>query len=70
MSLPPSGVPRPVVVSCNDGELALRLHFEAEHTNVLVVSAELLNGCLASAEIEKMTAEVVDEGIPALPVRT
>ena len=57
-----------MVVAANDGELVARLHFEAEHTNVLVVSVELLNGCLASTEIETMTAKVVNPHIPEFPV--
>lgn len=36
------------------GELALRLHFEAEHSNVLLVTAELLNGCLTTCEVVYM----------------
>ena len=68
MNLPPTGVPPSAVISCNDGQLAVRLHFEAEHTNVLVVTAELLNGCLASAEITAMTVEIVNPGIPEFPV--
>ena len=65
----PVGVPRSVVVAANEGELAARLHFEAEHTNVLVVTVELLNGCLASTEIENITAKIVTPGIPEFPVR-
>jgi hypothetical protein len=61
-------VPSSVVVAANDGELVARLHFEAEHTNVLVVTVELLNGCLASTEIETMTAKVVNPHIPEFPV--
>ena len=57
-----------MVVSANNGELAARLHFEAEHTNVLVVTVELLNGCLASTEIESMTAKIVNPVIPEFPV--
>lgn len=58
-------VPDSVVVSCHGderngvkpGEVAFRLHFEAEHSNVLLVTAELLTGCLTPVEvlsIEKM----------------
>ncbi len=36
------------------GELALRLHYEAEHSNVLIVTAELLNGCLTACEVQGM----------------
>ena len=61
-------MPSSVVVAANDGELVARLHFEAEHTNVLVVTVELLNGCLASTEIETMTAKVVNPHIPEFPV--
>ena len=64
-----AGVPNSVVVAAADGELVARLHFEAEHTNVLVVTVELLNGCLASTEIETMTAKVVNPHIPEFPVR-
>ena len=56
------------MVSANDGELVARLHFEAEHTNVLVVTVELLNGCLASTEIETMTAKVINPQVPEFPV--
>lgn len=66
---PYTGVPQSVVVAANDGELAARLHFEAEHTNVLVVTVELLNGCLASTEIENMTAKIINPVIPEFPVR-
>ena len=58
-----------MVVAANDGELAARLHFEAEHTNVLVVTVELLNGCLASTEIENMTAKIITPTMPEFPVR-
>ena len=55
-------VPDSVVVGClanketdvKAGELALRLHFEAEHSNVLVVTAELLNGCFTTCEVMAM----------------
>ncbi len=55
-------VPDSVVVGCSEnkeyntkpGELALRLHFEAEHSNVLIVTAELLNGCLTTCEVLAM----------------
>lgn len=57
------------MVAANNGELAARLHFEAEHTNVLVVTVELLNGCLASTEIENMTAKIINPVIPEFPVR-
>lgn len=57
-----SVVPNSVVVGClgnskyntKPGELALRLHFEAEHSNVLIVTAELLNGCLTTCEVLHM----------------
>lgn len=58
-----------MIVSANDGELVARLHFEAEHTNVLVVSVELLNGCLASTEVETMSAKVINPVAPEFPVR-
>lgn len=32
----------------------MRLHFEAEHSNVLIVTAELLNGCLTTCEVLAM----------------
>lgn len=52
-------MPESVVVSCHGdegrgvrpGEVAFRLHFEAEHSNVLVVTAELLTGCLTPVEV-------------------
>ena len=52
-------MPDSVVVSCHGdegrgvkpGEVAFRLHFEAEHSNVLVVTAELLTGCLTPVEV-------------------
>lgn len=55
-------VPDSVVVGClgnssanvKPGEIALRLHFEAEHSNVLIVTAELLNGCLTTCEVVAM----------------
>lgn len=55
-------VPNSAVVGClgnskqnvKAGELALRLHFEAEHSNVLLVTAELLNGCLTTCEVMYM----------------
>lgn len=64
-----TGVPQSVVVAASNGQLAARLHFEAEHTNVLVVTVELLNGCLASTEIENMTAKIINPVIPEFPVR-
>ena len=55
----PAAVPDSVVVSCHSdthngvkpGEVAFRLHFEAEHSNVLLVTAELLTGCLSRVEV-------------------
>lgn len=55
-------MPDSVVVGClanneyevKPGELAVRLHFEAEHSNVLVVTAELLNGSLTTCEVLAM----------------
>ncbi len=54
-------VPDPTVVSSPRGELVLRLHFEAEHSNVLIVSAELLNGCLAHTEVQTMSLELLPD---------
>ena len=31
--------------------MAFRLHFEAEHSNVLIVTVELLTGCLSPIEV-------------------
>ena len=64
-----SDVPDSVVVGCqaNDeyevkpGELAIRLHFEAEHSNVLVVTAELLNGSLTTCEVLAMDMTLMAE---------
>ena len=55
-------MPGAVVVGCQgdeehcirSGELALRLHFEAEHSNVLLVTTELLNGSLTVCEVIAM----------------
>ena len=55
-------MPDSVVVSCHSdaargvkaGEVAFRLHFEAEHSNVLIVTAELLTGCLSPVEVISM----------------
>ena len=41
------------------GELALRLHFEAEHSNVLLVTTELLNGSLTACEVQSMEMMLV-----------
>lgn len=65
---PPPGVPVPAVVSSPGGELALRLHFEAEHSNVLVVTAELLNGCLSRCEVHSMKMELLQDMYPHFPV--
>ena len=61
-------VPNAVVVSSPGGELALRLHFEAEHSNVLVVTAELLNGCLSKCEVLTMKMELLQDMYPQFPV--
>jgi hypothetical protein len=66
LSVSSAVVPNSVVVSCHgarSGELALRLHFEAEHSNVLIVTAELLNGCLTTCEVAhmEMSLQQVDE---------
>lgn len=52
-------VPDPVVVGSNYGILALRLHFEAEHTNVLIIQVEVLQGCLTETEVERMNVELI-----------
>ena len=57
-----------MVVSSPGGELALRLHFEAEHSNVLVVTAELLNGCLSKCEVLTMKMELLQDMYPQFPV--
>lgn len=59
-----------MVVSSPGGELALRLHFEAEHSNVLVVTAELLNGCLSTCEVLAMKMELLQDMYPQFPVST
>ena len=41
------------------GHLALRLHLEAEHTNVLIIQVEVLQGCLMEAEVERMNVELI-----------
>ena len=69
-------VPESVVIGCQGSdvtgakpsEIAVRLHFEAEHSNVLIVTAELLNGCLARVEVHRMTMCLVQDGIPHHPV--
>ena len=69
-------VPKSVVVICRDdemhgvqsGEVAFRLHFEAEHSNVLIVTAELLTGCLTPVEIINVNRmELVTEHTPDGP---
>ncbi len=69
-------VPDSIVVGCQGSEvsgvtpteIAFRLHFEAEHSNVLIVTAELLNGCLAKVEVHRMTMCLVQDGLPHHPV--
>lgn len=69
-------VPDSVVVGCQGSEatgarpseIALRLHFEAEHSNVLIVTAELLNGCLAQVEVHSMSMALILDGNPHHPV--
>ena len=39
--------------------LAVRLHLEAEHTNVLIIQVEVLQGCLMEAEVERMNVELI-----------
>lgn len=60
-SQPTADVPDATVVASPRGELALRLHFEAEHSNVLVVTAELLNGCLGHTEVLTMSMELLPD---------
>ena len=63
-------VPETTVVCClgnpqggvKAAEVVLRLHFEAEHSNVLLVSTELLNGCLTSTDIVAMEMSLISEG--------
>ena len=57
------------MVSSPRAELVLRLHFEAEHSNVLVVTAELLNGCLAHTEVDDLKLELIPDNYPHMPVR-
>lgn len=73
---PPVAVPDSVVVSClrderqsiKQGEVAFRLHFEAEHSNVLIVTAELLTGCLTPVEILSVVRmDLVTEHTPDGP---
>ncbi len=62
----PTDVPDPIVVASQRGELALRLQFEAQHSNVLVVTAELLNGCLAHTVITTMSMELLPDQHPLM----
>lgn len=59
--IPLAAVPKPVVVGSNHGELALRLHFQAEHSNVLVVQVEVLQGSLTEVEVLDLQAELILE---------
>lgn len=52
-------IPDATVISSRYGQLALRLSFRAEHTNVLVIQAEVLQGCLTETEIETMDMSLV-----------
>lgn len=68
-------VPDSIVLGCHGSEsgakpseLALRLHFEAEHSNVLIVTVELLNGCLTQVEVHEMNVCLLFEGVPHHPV--
>ena len=54
------------MVSSPRGELVLRLHFEAEHSNVLVITAEILNGCLAHTNLQEISVELVPDNLPLL----
>lgn len=54
-----AAVPHPVVVGSEGGLLALRLQFEAEHSNVLLVKIELLQGCLTETVLEHVKVELV-----------
>ncbi len=64
------GCPGSEATGATPSEIALRLHFEAEHSNVLIVTAELLNGCLAKVEVHRMSMCLVQDGLPHHPVRT
>lgn len=57
-------VPDPVIVGSDNGQLALRIHCEAEHSNVLVVKVELLQGCLTETTVERMKVELVIQDRP------
>ena len=68
-------VPDSIVLGCHGSEsgakpseLALRLHFEAEHSNVLIVTVELLSGCLTQVEVHEMNLCLLFEGVPHHPV--
>lgn len=63
-------VPLPVVVGSDDGSLALRLHFEAEFSNVLVVTVELLNGCVLKAEVLAMQLELLQHSVNFPPLKS
>lgn len=52
-------IPDTTVVSTAYGHLALRLKFRAEHTNVLIVQADVLQGCLVETEVEKMDMQLI-----------
>ena len=54
-------VPPPVVIGSDGGLLALRLQFEAEHSNVLLVKIEVLQGCLTETVLEHVRVELVQE---------
>lgn len=59
LTLSVPAIPDATVISSRYGQLALRLHFRAEHTNVLIVQAEVLQGCLTETEIETMDMSLV-----------
>ena len=59
LTLSVPAIPDATVISSRYGQLALRLHFRAEHTNVLIVQAEILQGCLTETEIETMDMSLV-----------
>ena len=48
-----------MVVSTAYGHLALRLNFRAEHTIVLIVQADVLQGCLTETEVDKIDMQLI-----------
>ena len=49
------------MIGSDRGLLALRLQFEAEHSNVLLVKIEVLQGCLTETVLDHVRVELVQE---------